>query len=64
MQWLQIISDLLFFAAYVGSTNTFPEPLGAAEERACIARLQAGDEAARDELIEHNLRLVAYIARK
>ena len=64
MQWLQIISDLLFFAAYVGNTNAFPEPLSAAEERDCIRRMQAGDEAARDELIEHNLRLVAYIARK
>lgn len=64
MQWLQALTDLLFFAAYVGNTNTFPEPLSAAEESACIARMRAGDIAARDTLIEHNLRLVAYIARK
>lgn len=64
MQWLQMISDLLFFAAYVGSANAFPEPLSAAEERECISRMQSGDSAARDQLIEHNLRLVAYIARK
>lgn len=64
MQWLQMLSDLLFLAAYVGNSNAFPEPLSAQEERDCIRRMQAGDQSARDELIEHNLRLVAYIARK
>ncbi len=64
MQWLQMLSDLIFLAAYVGNGNAFPEPLSSAEERECIKRMQAGDESARDELIEHNLRLVAYIARK
>lgn len=64
MQLFEILCDLFFFAAYVRSDSSFPEPLTPAEERACIQRMQAGDEGARDELIEHNLRLVAYIARK
>lgn len=64
MQLFELFSDLLFLYAYVGNSITFPEPLCAADERACILRMQAGDDAARDTLIEHNLRLVAYIARK
>ncbi|MBQ7454996.1 MAG: RNA polymerase sporulation sigma factor SigK, partial [Clostridia bacterium] len=34
------------------------------EERAVVARMKAGDESARAELIEHNLRLVAHVTRK
>lgn len=64
MQLFQLFSDLLFFAAYVGTTNTFPEPLNAQEEHACIERMIKGDADARDILIEHNLRLVAHIAKK
>ena len=47
-----------------GSGGTFPKPLSAAEEADCIARMAAGDTAARDTLIERNLRLVAHIAKK
>lgn len=47
-----------------GSGGTFPKPLSAEEEADCIARMAAGDAAARDTLIEHNLRLVAHIAKK
>ena len=47
-----------------GSSGTFPKPLSAGEEADCIARMAAGDPAARDTLIEHNLRLVAHIAKK
>lgn len=64
LQLLQWFGDLFFFAAYVNATGSFPEPLNAQEERACLMRMQAGDPRARDELIEHNLRLVAHIARK
>ncbi len=64
MQLLQFIGDLFFFAAYIGSSRSFPEPLPPEEEKRLIAGLRTGDEHARELLIEHNLRLVAYIARK
>ncbi len=64
MYLLSLLTDFLFFAAYVGGGAAFPEPLNAAEEQECILRMQRGDEAARASLIEHNLRLVAHIARK
>lgn len=64
MSIIQLLSDLLIFYAYVGSQTTFPEPLCEKEEKACIARLKAGDEEARELLITHNLRLVAHIAKK
>lgn len=44
--------------------KTFLEPLTPDEEKKCIERMQLGDKEARDILIEHNLRLVAHIAKK
>lgn len=44
--------------------RAFPKPLSAEEEKDCLARCLAGDKKAREELIERNLRLVAYIAKK
>lgn len=44
--------------------QSFPKPLSAKEEKECIARCRAGDREARNCLIEKNLRLVAYIAKK
>ena len=44
--------------------QTFPKPLSHEEETSCLQRYQAGDLKARDLLIEHNLRLVAHIAKK
>ena len=49
---------------YIGGSDTLPPPLERAEEAALIARMDAGDESVRRTLIEHNLRLVAYIARR
>ena len=49
---------------YIGGSDTLPSPLKREEEAALIARLQDGDAEARNQLIEHNLRLVAYIARR
>ena len=49
---------------YIGGSEVLPPPLTGQEEADCIARLMAGDPAARDALVEHNLRLVVYIARK
>ena len=49
---------------YVGGSVTLPPPLDRAAEEAAVAALEAGDESARRTLIEHNLRLVVYIARR
>ncbi|MBR4659564.1 MAG: RNA polymerase sporulation sigma factor SigE [Clostridia bacterium] len=49
---------------YLGTGDQLPPPLEKEEEAEAIARLSNGDEEARSKLIEHNLRLVVYIARK
>jgi len=49
---------------YIGGSDVLPPPLDKAREEAAIARLMQGDEAAKKLLIEHNLRLVVYIARR
>ncbi|MCD8241861.1 MAG: RNA polymerase sporulation sigma factor SigE [Lachnospiraceae bacterium] len=50
---------------YIGGSEILPPPLGAEEEAAAILGLEGEQsEEARDRLIEHNLRLVVYIAKK
>ena len=49
---------------YIGGSDVLPAPLTREEESELVARLEAGDETARPVLIEHNLRLVVYIARR
>ena len=49
---------------YIGGSDVLPTPLKGPEEQALIARLGEGDEAAKATLIERNLRLVVYIARR
>ena len=49
---------------YIGGSDTLPPPLSREEEGELIHRLARGDREARSRLIEHNLRLVAYIARR
>lgn len=49
---------------YIGGSDILPPPLRPQEERAALERLAAGDESARQTLIERNLRLVVYIARR
>ena len=49
---------------YIGGSDVLPPPLSREEEGELIARLAAGDESASAPLIEHNLRLVVYIARR
>ena len=49
---------------YINGYDTLPPPLKRDEEAEIFARLEAGDESAREPLIVHNLRLVVYIARK
>ena len=49
---------------YIGGSDTLPPPLERAAEEEAIKALQLGDEKARQQLIEHNLRLVVYISKR
>ncbi|MGN1386345.1 MAG: RNA polymerase sporulation sigma factor SigE [Bacillus sp. (in: firmicutes)] len=49
---------------YIGGSEALPPPLSKEEEEVLIHKLPKGDETARTILIERNLRLVVYIARK
>ncbi|MGN0427988.1 MAG: RNA polymerase sporulation sigma factor SigK [Agathobacter sp.] len=44
--------------------ETFLSPLNTAEEKACLKRLKEGDQEAKEELILHNMRLVAHVAKR
>ena len=49
---------------YIGGSDTLPPPLERDAEERAIKALEAGDEQARQLLIEHNLRLVVYISKR
>lgn len=49
---------------YIGGSDVLPPPLSKEEEAHAIDALNIGDEQAKKLLIEHNLRLVVYIARR
>ena len=49
---------------YIGDSDILPAPLRGSEEQSALEALEQGDEAAKQLLIEHNLRLVVYIARR
>ena len=65
---LSFLFSLLLGAAHlllgIGTPQSFPPPLTAAEEREAFDAKDAGDAAARERLILHNLRLVSHIVRK
>ena len=62
---LLLLSQSLFFSLHLaGNPGSFPQPLSEQEEQACLARWAEGDLAARNRLVEHNLRLVAHIIKK
>lgn len=54
----------MFFILHVTGGGSFPKPLSAKEERECLIKWKNGDISARNKLVEHNLRLVAHIAKK
>lgn len=61
---ISLMRDLIFLAGYVGGGNAFPPQLSKAEENKYLKLYKEGDKNAKNILIEHNLRLVAYIAQK
>lgn len=66
LQWLKMV--LRRFRAqdvhYIGGSDVLPPPLSPEEEAAAVEANSEGDVAARNRLIEHNLRLVVFLARK
>ena len=60
-RWLKEKYNECFF---VGSTDKLPPPLEEEKERACIIKALNGDIEAKNMLIEHNLRLVVFLAKK
>lgn len=61
--WIAL-SECYFFLSYMSGRNAFPQKLTPEQERDCLDRMLRGDEDARSTLIEHNLRLVAHVAKK
>ena len=61
IEWLFSKYNEIFF---VGATDKLPPPLSKEEELAYLIKAKAGDEEARNILIEHNLRLVVFLAKK
>ena len=49
---------------YIGGADILPPPLKGQEEQNALAALEEGEESAKQKLIEHNLRLVVFIARR
>ncbi len=49
---------------YICGTEALPLPFSSSEEKAKLTLLEGGDQKAKAELVEHNLRLVVYIAKK
>ena len=63
--FLLLLSGAVFSLRLGPGSGSFPRTLGAEEERALVAAwAERGDVAARNKLIEHNLRLVAHIVKK
>ena len=60
-EWLR---SVILMAGYVSGAQAFPQPLTPQEEAMYIERMSHGDIDAKNTLIEHNLRLVAHIAKK
>ena len=64
--WQRLWGRLRYCGAvhYLAGGPSLPPPLSPEQEKALLDRMAAGDTAAREELITHNLRLVRYLAKK
>ena len=61
---VELLNGLRFFIGHISPKNSFMKPLTKAEEKALLEKFQAGDNTAFERLVEHNMRLVAHIAKK
>ncbi len=62
--FFNFLSYAIIGTGYIKSSNLFPEPLDANQEKYYIDKMMEGDEDARNILIERNLRLVAHVCKK
>ena len=62
LQWMGLLPKQEIY--YIGGSDVLPPPLKGQEEETALQALEEGDEAAKQLLIEHNLRLVVYISRR
>jgi len=62
--FLQLLSSIYYLALHVTSAGSFPTPLSKKREDELLEKTRNGDLNARNELVEHNLRLVAHIVKK
>lgn len=60
----QIFPNLMFLMLHATSSGQFPKALSAKKEEELLQKMADGDDSARKKLIEHNLRLVAHVAKK
>lgn len=60
----QFMSKIMFFHGYVNEYNGFPRPLKKEDEEKYLKQMMNGDKTAREKLINHNMRLVAHVAKK
>lgn len=60
----QVLPNLFYLFLHAVAPGSFPKALSKEEENDLLERLSEGDDGARKKLIEHNLRLVAHIAKK
>lgn len=63
-QWITAILEHPTKIMYIGGSDVLPPPLSTSEEQQLLTQASSGDEAAKQRLIERNLRLVVYIARR
>ncbi len=61
---LSLLGNLTSIILGIGTPQNFPPPLSSERESECFSLMKQGNEAAREELILHNLRLVSHIVRK
>lgn len=61
---LSLLSELRFLIGHISEKSYFPKPLTKSEEKTYVERYHNGDQEAFDKLVEHNMRLVAHIAKK
>ena len=59
-----LFSEVENIVMYICGNETLPQPLEAEEEQVLIEEMTSGNTQAKEKLIEHNLRLVVYIAKK
>lgn len=63
--FLSYLSQYIFlFILHIANSESFPKPLTKKQEQECLQRAAKGDIHARNQLVEHNLRLVAHIIKK